>query len=191
MLIFRQIAPPWRWLNLILGVLLLSSCALFAPQRFPLLLTNSDYSRVVAQQQWLLDYRGQTQRLQAMVELTETQLTLVLLDSFGQRIATLRQDAQGLDIQRLKSHLIDPLLPQLHQVLQFTYWPLADLQQRGEPHWAFSEAEGVRQVSFSGILADQIHYQDDRSWQGIARYTNNKSDFQLVIESSQLQGIRR
>jgi hypothetical protein len=189
----RAVSPTsngYRY-GLILCLSMLGACALFGGQRFPVLVANSEYSRVVAQQQWHLVMDEQSHRLQAMIETGEAQLTLVLLDTLGQRIATLKQDERGLDIERHISHPIDPLLPHVWQTLQFIYWPLADLQQHGAPQWTFTEAAGVRQVYFSGILAGQIHYQNYSPWQGTARYANNKNGFQWVIESSQLQAIKR
>lgn len=173
-----------RWYVVIL--VLLSGCALLQPPPISLLNTNSEYSLLVVQQQWQVSRAGEDYRLQAMLQLEERRWTLVIMDSLGQRLATLVHE-QALAVQIHKSHPLQRHWVELAQKLQFIYWPLADLQQLGVEGWIFSDREKVREVLFSGILAGHVVYSDDTPWQGITRYTHNKSGLQLVIESRPLR----
>lgn len=180
-----------RWLMVSVLLMLVSGCAIFSARPLPLLASNSHYELLVAQQQWHVRADGTDYRLQAIMQINDTQWTLVLLDSLGQRIATLVQDGQRLDIQRHKSHPLNAHLLILAQRLQFSLWPLADLQQQALADWSFATVDGVRQVYFSGILNGHISYSDANPWQGTVRYTHNKGDFRLVIESRQLRAQER
>ena len=172
-------------------LLAMGGCALWGTPRFPLLVMNSEYSQLVAQQQWLVHQHDKDYRLQAVVQIDDARWTLVFMDSLGQRLATLVQDQAGLDVQVHKSHSLDGRWTELAQSLQFANWPLADLRQQGVEGWTFTAAQGVRQVYFSGILAGHVAYLDDNPWQGTVRYANNKSDLRLVIQSRQLRSQKR
>ena len=180
-----------RLCQLMLLLLTVTGCALWGTPRFPLLGMNSDYARLVAQQQWLVNQHDRDYRLQAVIQIGDARWTLIFMDSLGQRLATLVRDQAGLDVQVHESHALNGHWTTLAQSLQFIYWPLADLQQQGAEGWNFATGEGVRQVYFSGILAGHVDYLDANPWQGTVRYTNNKSDLRLVIESRQLQSQKR
>lgn len=170
---------------------LVSGCASWVTPRVSLVSVNSEYLLLAAQQQWQVHHEESDYRLQAVVQIEDARWTLVFMDSLGQRLATLVQDQEGLDIQSHKSHPLDKDSGELAQSLQFIYWPLADLQQQPVEGWSFNPVESGRQVFFSGILAAQIDYLDANPWQGSARYANNKSEFRLVIESRQLHAQKR
>lgn len=175
----------------LMALLLLGGCALFGGGHFPLATSNSEYSLLVAQQQWRVHRDGKDYRLQTVVQINERRWTLVFMDSLGRRLATLVQDQGELALDIHKSHPLDRRWTELAQSLQFIYWPLPDLRRQAGEGWTFSAASGVRQVYFSGILAGQVDYLDDNPWQGTARYANNKSDLHLVIESRQLRSYPR
>lgn len=172
-------------------LLVMGGCALWGTPRFPLSAINSEYSQLVAQQQWLVHQRDKDYRLQAVIQIDDARWTLVFMDSLGQRLATLVQGQAGLEVQAHKPHPLDGRWTELAQSLQFAYWPLVDLRQQGAESWTFTAAQGVRQVYFSGILAGHVDYLDDSPWQGTVRYANNKSDLRLVIQSRQLRSQKR
>ncbi|MGB3609599.1 MAG: DUF3261 domain-containing protein [Cellvibrio sp.] len=172
---------------LLLLPLLLSACVLVDRPRLYTAPTNSDYSLLVAQQQWQVTRGDGSYRLQTMVQVDDARWTLVFMDSLGQRLATLVQDQQALTVQTHKSHPLQRHWPELGQRFQMIYWPLADLRQGQEQGWHFTAGERVREAFFSGILAGHVVYSDDTPWQGTARYTDNKSDLRLVIESRLLR----
>lgn len=178
-----------KTLKLSFAVILMcvSGCAFFQLSRVPLLSNNSEYSLLVAQQQWHVTRAGKDYRLQTVVQIEEHRWTLVVMDSLGQRLATLVQEQQELTVQTHKSHPLQRQWTELAQALQMVYWPLADLQQFGAEGWDFRASDKVREVFFSGILAGHVVYSDDTPWQGITRYTHNKSGLQLVIESRPLR----
>lgn len=172
---------------LLLVPLLLSACSFLSAPRFANVSSNSEYSLLVAQQQWRVGRGGSDYRLQAMVQIDDARWTLVLMDTLGQRLATLVQNQQELAIQVHKSHPLQRQWRELARHFQIVYWPLADLQRQNGENWRFAASEKVREAFFSGILADHVVYSDDTPWQGTARYTDNKSDLRLVIESRLLR----
>ena len=78
----------FRRLALICLCALLCACAHWQTRPFPVLTTNRDFAQLAAQQQWRVVYKGEAHALQGIVQIGEQRVILVLLDSFGQRVAT-------------------------------------------------------------------------------------------------------
>lgn len=136
----------------------LSGCSLFtAKHTFPLL-TNSNNETWAAQQQWIVTRGAQTYRLQAIIETAPQSWQLVVLDPLGQRLFTAKSIAGTVSIERQGSHPLDDLFTDFIEAVQWSYWPLADLQKSSAP-WQFQQTAQIRQIYFSGILQATVTYQ--------------------------------
>lgn len=169
----------WLWVLLNIG-----ACSFIPEQHFKLLPTTSVMETQVAQQQWLIRYADQDYSLAVVVECGAQSWQWIMLNNLGQRLATASVIAGKVKIEQHQSHPLNKLLPDLLEAWQFSYWPLADLQQAGQSRWVFTEYPGRREVYFSAILRATIEYQNKNPWQGSLNYNN--SDFQLLIHSQLL-----
>jgi len=164
----------------------ISACSWLQPKTNNLLAITSDTQTRVAQQQWRLTYEQQQYLLQVIVERSADHWQWVLMNSLGQRLATVTSIAGVVRIEQQQSHPANKLLPDLLQAWQFSYWPLIDLQQHADKAWQFSGSHTHREVLFSGILRAAIDYSTQNPWQGSVQYYDKKRHFQLFIESQLL-----
>jgi hypothetical protein len=172
----------------LLGALLvLGACTTLKRSDFTLLTGCSDQQVRVAQQQWQVQQGTKHYSLEVIVERSANHWRWIMLNQLGQRVVTAESSGGQVQIERHQSHPANPLLPELLQAWQFSYWPLADLQT-ANPRWLFVERDGRREVSFSGILRAAIQYQPitdrDNPWQGSLNY--NTHGFDLLIHSQPL-----
>lgn len=174
------------WRLYVLGVMIcgLYACSLLPAKSFVLLPANENGSVQIAQQQWQLNDGEKTYTFQVVIERGHGDWQWIMLNQFGQRVATASMKARVLKIDEYQSHPANKFIPQLLEALEFSYWPLNELQQAGQARWVFTEYPGRREVYFSAILRATIEYQNENPWQGSLNYKN--SDFQLLIHSQLL-----
>jgi len=170
----------------LLLALLLASCSLM--QRPSFQAGHEPHALVAAQQQWHLSLGGENYHLQALLELDDSGLRAVVMDSLGRRLVTLNQQ-QGVVHQKVhQRHPAKAFWPRLMESLQFIFWPLADLQNAQSTSWRFHEtAQGHRQISFDNKVIGSIEYRSPDPWQGESYYLNEDEDFALLIESRKLR----
>lgn len=165
--------------------LCLCACSSLPVKHFPLAPATGEAQ--VVQQQWQLSYRQAHYSLQVIIESAPDHWQWIAINNLGQRLATATQEKGVLRIRQEQSHPANQLLPELLQAMQFSYWPLQDLQQQGAPQWRFETAARHRDIYFRDILHATIDYEsNDSLWQGKLSYDNKDSNFQLVIESQRL-----
>lgn len=181
-------------------VVALGACGFLPAKNFPLSSVTSEAHTVVAQQQWQLHYNKEQYSLQVIVERTPTHWQWIMLNNLGQRLATATVTGATINIAQQQSHPANPLIRELLEAVQFSYWPIEDLQNMDNLNWTFQEGVGHRDIYFSGILRATVNYQlknqgnssgmpEDNyknKWRGGLTYDNKKSDFHLVIESQLL-----
>lgn len=173
--------------SLLIALWALGACAAIKRSDFTLLTSSSDPQVRVAQQQWLVHQGEKNYSLAVIVERSANHWRWIMLNQLGQRLATVESTGGQVQIERLQSHPVNQLLPELLQAWQFSYWPLADLQSV-DPRWLFTERTGRREASFSGILRATIEYpqitERANPWQGSLSY--NTPEFSLLIHSQPL-----
>lgn len=144
---------------------LLAGCAWLQPA-LPTLTPPLPDEAAAARQQWQLSYKGQDYRFQVVVESGPEVLRLLVMDSFGRRLASLHYDGQRLDIERSRRHPVQALWPHLLQAVQLSYWSPELLRRASEPNWRIEDTPGLRRVYFSGILWADIEYAGEVPWGG-------------------------
>ena len=195
-LIKKNALPALLLTVLMVGV---SACSFFSAKHFPLSSGTSETETLVAQQQWQLVYNEEQYSLQVIVERTPTHWQWIMLNNLGQRLATATVTGSVLNIEHEQSHPADALIPELLEAVQFSYWPVRDLQNIDRLNWKFQERAGHRDIYFSGILRATVDYQINNQgqpdfdnstnkniWQGELTYDNKKSNFRLAIQSQLL-----
>lgn len=171
--------------------LLLGACSILGDNTgskdFKLLVTSTDTQQRIARQQWQVQQGDKQYSLEVVVERNANDWRWIMLNNLGQRLATVETRQGQVHIERLQSHPANQLLPALLQALQFSYWPLADLQA-ADPQWVFAAGDGRREASFSGILRASIEYRQPADgtnpWLGSLSY--NTREFRLLIHSQPL-----
>lgn len=172
---------------LLVLLLTLGACSTLRRSDFTLLITSSDEQVHAAQQQWQIQQGEKKYSLEVIVERSANHWRWIMLNQLGQRVVTVESKDGQVQIERLQSHPVNQLLPELLQAWQFSYWPLLDLQM-SDTRWLFAERDGRREATFSGILRASIEYHQitDRAnpWQGSLSYSTR--EFSLLIHSQPL-----
>lgn len=176
------------WLQkliLLIASLMLGACSFLSHRNFALLTTTSDSQVRVAQQQWRIQKGEDNYSLEIIVERSTNHWRWIVLNNLGQRIATVECNGE-VNIERLQSHPVNQLLPEILQAWQLSYWPITDLQA-SDSRWTIIETIGHRNVLFSGILHAAIKYQQtepENPWQGSLSY--HSGELRLNIDSQLL-----
>ena len=180
-----------RSVNLFIFIML-TGCSSLSEKHFPLSSLTSDAQTHVAQQQWQINQGNEHFSLQVIVERTPERWQLIMMNNLGQRFATALITGDHVTVEQLQSHPANKLIPELLDAVQFSFWPLADLQKPTVSDWRFTDDAKHRDIYFSGILRATVDYTNENLWQGNLVYTtkktkfNKKSNFQLLIESQLL-----
>ncbi len=177
-----------RLLFVVLVAVFFNACSFFPARHFParhfpLSSVSVEAQNVVAQQQWQLSYEKKLYSLQVIIERTPIDWQWIMLNNLGQRLATARVIGTELNIQYQQSHPANALVAELLEAVEFSYWPIRDLQNSAKSGWTFTESKMRRDIYFSGILRASVNYESENLWQGRLSYENKKRNFQLLIES--------
>jgi hypothetical protein len=185
----------WKLFSIYLlsvGLLALSGCQSLQQQRFSLLPRSSSTLKVAAQQQWQFVRDNERYALQVIVERSADQWQYIVMNNLGQRIATVSSENGIIVIEKQQSHPAISIISELLEALQWSYWPIDDLQKNSQQSWRFEQTAHHREVFFSGILFSTIEYANTDGvdaadpWRSNLYYENKKSRFTLTIQSQLL-----
>jgi hypothetical protein len=179
--------PTRARLLLALGAALLASCATLppaAPVPAPSLrLAPATLGTEISLQQSLtVSHAGRSQRADALLEIDQHQLHLVLLAG-PKRLLTLAWDGAVLSEQRA------PGLPEGLQGerfiddIQLAYWPSTAIEAALPPGWALTDAGARRTLSFHDSTVVAIEYSTQPRWLGHIVIDRPGLGYRLSIDS--------
>lgn len=171
------------------ATLLLAACA-HAPRRpspspalrlAPAALAAS----VSLQQRLTVSHGARTQRADALLEVDDEALRLVLLVG-PRRMLTLVFDGESVEQER------DPALPgalageRFVDDIQLAYWPAAAIRAALPPGWTLDESPLRRILRRDGASAIEVRYSQTTRWLGHIEIHHLGQDYWLAIDSAAL-----
>ncbi len=146
---------------------------------------------ITAYQNIQVEFEQETFNLQSAVNINHERIQLVLMDSLGQRMATVSYDGRdlGLKNQRWLHTKLPPSY--MLETLQMVFWPLKSLQQTSphEAQWRFEQQENIRKAYYKGKLSTITEYLDPSPWTGKVLHTNTVKNYRLHISTLLLKPL--
>lgn len=174
---------------LLAATLLLASCAHVQHRPSPspaLRLAPATLDASLSLQQRLTVRHGaRTQRADALLEVDDNTLRLVLLVG-PKRMLTLMFDGESVEETR------DPALPEalagerFVDDIQLAYWPAAAIRSVLPPGWTLDESPLRRTLRQDGAAAVEVHYSQATRWLGHIEIHHLRQDYRLSIDSAAL-----
>lgn len=166
-------------------LLMLSGCVGLKPSYTPLL-PAVEATPLIAQQQWRVTMKGEHYPLLAVVERESLGFTLVIMNNFGARLATVSSRGGPPQLEKHLSHPVDAYWLRLVQGFQWAFWPPELLSN--QPALGYSESESGDRQFHSAIVRASVSYGNRaanqpvwQSWE--AEATIDSPDFSLFIQS--------
>jgi hypothetical protein len=174
------------------AALFLLGCAAMAPRPasvvagLPVLAPATLGESRTAQQVLHVAFGGRDATLSAVLSITPERLQVVGLNAVGLRLFTVEYAGGELKSERspgLPSE-VDPA--RVLADLQLAFWPLAALQAATrDTAYEISEPYArARRLKRDGRLIAEVHYADDRPWNGRVWLSNFEHGYSLAVDSA-------
>jgi hypothetical protein len=145
----------FRWHRLVLlSVLFVITGCVHTPVA-PIRATTPITAPSVVQQQWHITRDDEQIAVGVVIEQSPTHWQWIMMNSLGQRVATVTSNGTTIDYRYDVSHRARHWVPDLVALWQLSYWPLDGLAQQG---WRGDVSASGRHWWFSDILRATITY---------------------------------
>ena len=130
---------------------------------------------------------GNSQNLEAVLNIDAGRIYLIILSPLGQRLATLTSNDGQIVIEHSAPFLATIPLENILGELQMIFWPTVALNaSKRNKGWHFEEQKHTRYVYYRQRLIAEIHRHSTSPWDGYFDYISKVSDYRLIIRSKQL-----
>lgn len=148
------------------------------------LLPSALGAQIAVQQRLTVSHQGRRQQADALLEIDERALRLVLLAG-PKRLLTLAWDGHELKMQR------EPALPESLQGerfvddIQLAYWPAEALRAALPQGWTLHDGDRHRSLRYAGASVIEIRYDTATRWLGHIVIDRPGAGYRLSIDSVQ------
>lgn len=157
---------------------LLGGCQLLAPAAPPLAAPLHHEHQL--EHLLILTHDGQQLRLRCVLETGNGETRVVALNEAGLVLVQMRQNEQGLTVER--SALLPDTFPaeQVMADIQLIFWPASAIQASLPTAWSLSVEANSRTLYHNGQPVTQVHYQGS-PWQAPSALNNLRYRYQLNL----------
>lgn len=137
-------------------------------------------------QQITVEYSGAAHQLDGLIEINPQQINVALM-KFGQRVVTMSDDGQNLNVTKTP-HVPEQIKPeQILSSIQLAFWSTASIMAQLPKGYRLVESSNQRALWLNDTLISTIEYSQPELDGQTAIFTNTQINYRMTIVSRAVQ----